>query len=652
MAKGNYFLNGLRTTSGNDFRALVDGEVAFWHLLTALLNAKKFIYIATWSFEPGLELTRYHYAKYHDLPNYIKEILEKRGYFDDPVLGELLLRKAKEGVEVKILSFSHPSTIRDAYALGSAVAGPYGDYLGQNPLNIVQYNQFRADLIAANKESAIIADVNEYESPRRRFRTGSQHQKFWVMDEYIEGKNGEDAKEDTIGFLGGINLGQHDWDSCEHLPDDDRRTKPGLNRMGVLNKEELDIWYKEWYAENYLIPDKIREFEIVDRILDEAPVDDELKENFMEWISAVTVAYLKIQKPSGPRHDVFCELRGPVTRELITEFDNRWRRAVKARQKKGNFPLHLKMTASNIKVNTAGDISIRIGSTNPFEIGGKEMKQDIRYSYLHAIQRATEYIYIENQYFTSTLLAKAIAIQMEKFPDLQLIIVLPDKAEDPFVGPAISYRQHQLIKSLRETVDRKSFTGQTIPAEESRVQVMSLFTKDEDGEVVPIYVHAKVAIIDDQWLTIGSANCSERSFELDTELNCFISNPIVAKSFRKRLWSEHLEIDQENLGNPIKAINQMKVFAAHNQKVIECNLRKTKLKGRLAPLNFSLRSPLAMVSPLVYPSLDYLEILAGIKTQKIKDKIESKEKLGETLIMPFFKKDVKEFYEKVAEEFL
>ncbi len=57
----------------------------------------------------------------------------------------------------------------------------------------------------------------------------------------------------------------------------------------------------------------------------------------------------------------------------------------------------------------------------------------------------------------------------------------------------------------------------------------------------PIYVHAKVGIVDDRWLTIGSANLNEHSMFNDTEMNLVSHDPGLARETRLRLWAEHLE---------------------------------------------------------------------------------------------------------------
>jgi phosphatidylserine/phosphatidylglycerophosphate/cardiolipin synthase-like enzyme len=61
------------------------------------------------------------------------------------------------------------------------------------------------------------------------------------------------------------------------------------------------------------------------------------------------------------------------------------------------------------------------------------------------------------------------------------------------------------------------------------------------GRVGRVYVHAKVAIVDDHWLTIGSANLNARGLYNDTEANVVTHDRRLARETRLRLWAEHLE---------------------------------------------------------------------------------------------------------------
>jgi phosphatidylserine/phosphatidylglycerophosphate/cardiolipin synthase-like enzyme len=74
----------------------------------------------------------------------------------------------------------------------------------------------------------------------------------------------------------------------------------------------------------------------------------------------------------------------------------------------------------------------------------------------------------------------------------------------------------------------------------------------------PVYIHAKVAIVDDSWLTLGSANLNEHSLFNDTEMNIVSHDPDLARHTRLRLWAEHLELPIDEVpSDPIEAIDQL-----------------------------------------------------------------------------------------------
>jgi phosphatidylserine/phosphatidylglycerophosphate/cardiolipin synthase-like enzyme len=71
-------------------------------------------------------------------------------------------------------------------------------------------------------------------------------------------------------------------------------------------------------------------------------------------------------------------------------------------------------------------------------------------------------------------------------------------------------------------------------------------------------VHAKVGIVDDAWLTVGSANLNEHSLFNDTEMNVVTHDRELARSTRLRLWSEHLERPAAELeGDPAQVVDSV-----------------------------------------------------------------------------------------------
>jgi len=74
----------------------------------------------------------------------------------------------------------------------------------------------------------------------------------------------------------------------------------------------------------------------------------------------------------------------------------------------------------------------------------------------------------------------------------------------------------------------------------------------------PVYVHAKIGIVDDRWLTIGSANLNEHSLFNDSEANVVTCDAEVARAARLRLWSEHLVRPEADLeGEPARVIDHV-----------------------------------------------------------------------------------------------
>ena len=73
-----------------------------------------------------------------------------------------------------------------------------------------------------------------------------------------------------------------------------------------------------------------------------------------------------------------------------------------------------------------------------------------------------------------------------------------------------------------------------------------------------LYVHAKVAVVDDRWLTIGSANLNAHSFFNDTEVNVAVADPELARATRLRLWAEHLELPVDEVaGAPADVVDRL-----------------------------------------------------------------------------------------------
>lgn len=248
-----------------------------------------------------------------------------------------------------------------------------------------------------------------------------------------------------------------------------------------------------------------------------------------------------------PWHDAALELRGPVVADLLEVFAERWNdpnpldhrnpyRMVL--QRLAAMPRHPKpLPAAAPPPPPAGPHSVQLLRTYgrkrppfPFAPAGE---RSIARAYAKAFARARSFIYIEDQYLWSREVAAAIASALTKNPRLQVIVVVPrfPDSDGPLAGPASRLGQLRAISMLRR-------------AAPGRIGVFDL----ENAAGTPIYIHAKICIVDDTWFTCGSDNFNRRSWTTDSELTCAVvdTSGRLARDFRLQLWAEHLGLDPDD----------------------------------------------------------------------------------------------------------
>ena len=232
-------------------------------------------------------------------------------------------------------------------------------------------------------------------------------------------------------------------------------------------------------------------------------------------------------------HDIHVQLEGPVTRDLEREFVARWNRERGASTRPARPGWAALEQLAETPLSPADDTAARkVHSMQMIRTvsidGGSSLfetkRKDVFEAYRKAIGQAKSFIYMENQYFRSTALADAIAAAGKANPALVLIMVVVASAADDDGDNAIT--QHGNFLQF-ETYDRisKAFAG--------RSGFYSMTNRA---------VHSKFVMVDDLWMTIGSANANGRSFELDSELNLQIGENPLSKAFRARLWAHNLGV--------------------------------------------------------------------------------------------------------------
>lgn len=160
--------------------------------------------------------------------------------------------------------------------------------------------------------------------------------------------------------------------------------------------------------------------------------------------------------------------------------------------------------------------------------------KEVEALFLDMIASAKRFIYAENQYFTSPRIARAI-IERLKAPDPpEFVLVGPLKAEGWLEQVAMDATRVRLAQII----------GREAPG--GRFRIYTPVT--EGGE--DIYVHAKVMIIDDKMLRVGSSNMNNRSLGLDSECDLALKaksdeQSATIAALRTRLIAEHLGVEPD-----------------------------------------------------------------------------------------------------------
>ncbi|MFL6239864.1 MAG: phospholipase D-like domain-containing protein [Actinomycetes bacterium] len=238
------------------------------------------------------------------------------------------------------------------------------------------------------------------------------------------------------------------------------------------------------------------------------------------------------RRPSIGWHDVATEIRGPLVDDVRDHVAARWQETTNER------------VPALRRNGPAGGVTAQFVRTVPEHIYRflPNGEFTVLETYLRAIRSAQRLIYIENQFLWSPEVVSEFCRLLQRPPldEFRLVLLLPAR---PNSGADTT--RGQLGRLLAADGAGKRLLATTIGP-------------TGGGRDDSVYVHAKVAIIDDAWLTIGSANLNEHSLFNDTEANIVTCDAALARDTRLRLWAEHLQRDVADVsGDTTQVIDTM-----------------------------------------------------------------------------------------------
>jgi phosphatidylserine/phosphatidylglycerophosphate/cardiolipin synthase-like enzyme len=231
-------------------------------------------------------------------------------------------------------------------------------------------------------------------------------------------------------------------------------------------------------------------------------------------------------------HDLMTRVEGPVVTDVADHFRRRWNEVAGEELPAPSVPPPAGSSTAQL-VRTIPEKTYEFAPRGEFTILD---------SYLRALRSAQRLIYLENQFLWSPEVTEILIDKLRRPPHdaFRMVLLLPRK---PSNGADTTRGQ----------------LGRLIDADDGARRLLATTLVAHDHErTAEVYVHAKVGIVDDEWMTIGSANLNEHSLFNDTEVNLVTDDPELIRHTRLRLWAEHLQRPPADVdGDPADVIDHV-----------------------------------------------------------------------------------------------
>ena len=279
-----------------------------------------------------------------------------------------------------------------------------------------------------------------------------------------------------VAYVGGMNIKGTDWDSSDHLVFDHRRMPFGAS---VSDRED---------------------------VMDFASMPD-----------------------TGPRKDYMVRVEGPAAMDVADVFSLRWNALLAAGV---DYSEHNTEVFVNRNIGAVpGGLQIQITTTLP----APWSEHSIAETWLNAINNAEEFIFIEDQYFRMPMLNDAIAARMNAVPGLRLIVVT--KPVDEVFDPGCVWTHAS--DTMFETAFPNRYMTLRMASFEA-ITTTSWLGESTEGFFVDLDIHSKLLIVDDRFMSVGSANKNNRGLVYEGEMNVAVLDEVWVRDARRRVLSNML----------------------------------------------------------------------------------------------------------------
>lgn len=262
----------------------------------------------------------------------------------------------------------------------------------------------------------------------------------------------------------------------------------------------------------------------------------------------------------APRRDFMARIRGPLVADAEDVFAMRWQDRLDAGERYAVHASPAPVTGGQAAVE--GGVQAQITTTLPEPF----WEHGIAESWFNAVAQAERYLFIEDQYFRMPMVVEALLERMAEAPDLEVVVIVRPVSEWTDTGCQWTY----ITLNALEDAYPERFHPFYLRSFDT-VEVFALFDETE-ARFVDHDIHSKLLIVDDLFLSVGSANKNNRGLVYEGEMNLAVVDAAWVSEQRRRVVQGVLPsfatAADEALG-PDGWIEQLKVTAAWNQGVVE-----------------------------------------------------------------------------------
>jgi phospholipase D1/2 len=264
-------------------------------------------------------------------------------------------------------------------------------------------------------------------------------------------------------------------------------------------------------------------------------------------------------KPYAPFHDIQAVADGPIAKALAEIFRERWRIVTGERLQPDDSGTHDPWPKSVVPLFR--DANIGIARTRP-PYDDQPLVREVEQLFIDSIEAAEQFIYIENQFLTSPLIADQLCAALKRQPKLEAVFVAPHRPETWIEKNTMHYGRVQFAKKFEEA----GVSG--------RVRMLCPALPDGDECVYPM-IHSKVMAVDDRFFRIGSANLNNRSMGTDTECDLAVEADRTevrtqVTQARNQLLAEHCRCTSESFARVLDEKGSLIAAVEHFSRAGGC----------------------------------------------------------------------------------